>query len=120
MSQYETLKAKIDDLNNSILTGKALEGSDKHYADNVEMQENDAEPFVGKELNRKREEEFFGSITEFRGASVKSVAVGDNVTMVLWHFDYTHKDWGVKKYDQVAIQEWENGLIVRERFIYKP
>lgn len=116
----QDLKTKIEDLNRLILEGKALEGFDQYYADTIEMSENDDEPFVGKALNRKREEEFFSSITEFRGATVKEVTVGDNVTMVLWHFDYTHKDWGVKNYDQVAVQWWENGLIVKERFIYKP
>lgn len=116
----QDLKAKIEDLNQMILEGKALEGFEKYYADTIEMSENDDAPFIGKDLNRQREEEFFNSITEFRGAAVKEVTVGDNVTMVLWHFDYTHKDWGVKTYDQVAVQWWENGLIVKERFIYKP
>ena len=33
-----------------------------------------------------------------------------------WHFDYTHSDWGPVKYDQVAVQRWEDGKIVHERF----
>jgi ketosteroid isomerase-like protein len=112
------LKSKIEDLNQMVLSGKALEAFDKYYADNVVMQENNQEPFVGKAFNRKREEEFFSSITELRGIEVTGVAVGDNVTMVEWFFDYTHKEWGEKKYHQVAVQRWENGQIVSERFYY--
>ena len=44
------------------------------------------------------------------------MTVGDGVTMCEWHFDYTHAEWGDVKYDQIAVQEWENGQIVRERF----
>ena len=69
-------------------------------------------------LERKARREFFGSITEFRGAAVEDVAVGDDVTMVKWNYDYTHKDWGVRNYTQVAVQHWKDGRIVREQFFY--
>jgi len=44
--------------------------------------------------------------------------VGDNVTMVQWKNDYTHKEWGERRYTQVAVQEWKDGKIVREQFLY--
>jgi hypothetical protein len=114
----ESIKKNIEDLNNLVLTGKALEAFDKYYDDNVVMQENSSEPMVGKETNRKREVEFFSSITDFRGASVKSIGFGENTSFVVWEFDYTHKDWGDRKYTQVAVQTWKNGKIVKEQFFY--
>ena len=114
----ESIKRNIEDLNNLVLTGKALEAFDKYYDENVVMQENASEPMVAKEANRKREIEFFSSITDFRGASVKSMGIGENTSFVVWEFDYTHKDWGVRKYTQVAVQTWENGKIVKEQFFY--
>lgn len=113
-----TLRQQIDALNAMILSGKAMEAFEQFYADDVVMQENDQPPTIGKAANRKREEEFFSKITEFRGATVEAVTAGDNVTMVLWHNDYTHADWGKRTYHQVAVQEWKNGKIVRERFYY--
>lgn len=110
------LRARIDDLAAMVLEGRSLEAFDRYYADGCVMQEGSEEPTVGKELNRKREEEFFANITEFRGAELKAVAVGDGVTMCEWHFDYTHREWGSVAYDQVAVQRWEEGLIVSERF----
>ena len=112
------LLEKIKDLNSMILQGKAIEGFDKYYHEDIKMQENENPPFVGKALNRQREIDFFGAITEFRGATPLKVTVGENTTMVEWHFDYTHKDWGVRNYNQVAVQEWKNGQIIREKFYY--
>ncbi|HTJ53031.1 MAG TPA: SnoaL-like domain-containing protein [Cyclobacteriaceae bacterium] len=113
-----TLLEKISDLNDMVLQGKALEAFEKYYHDDVIMQENENLPTVGKEANRKREEEFFASITEFRGAKPIKVTVGEGITMVEWYYDYTHKHWGVKNYTQVSTQEWKDGKIVKEKFYY--
>jgi hypothetical protein len=113
-----TLIEKISTINDMILQGKALEAFETFYHDDVVMQENDNEEFIGKDVNRKREEEFFNSITEFRGAKPLKVTIGENTTMVEWHFDYTHKDWGIKNYTQVAVQDWKDGKIIKEKFYY--
>lgn len=114
----DTLLEKISRINDMILQGEALNAFDEFYHDDVVMQENNEPEVIGKEANRKREEDFFGAITEFRGAQPLKVAVGENTTMVEWHFDYTHKDWGIKNYTQIAIQEWQNGKIIKEKFYY--
>jgi hypothetical protein len=113
-----TLLEKISDLNDLVLQGKALEAFDKYYHENVVMQENENQPTVGKPANRKREEEFFSSITEFRGARPLKVTVGEGISMVEWAYDYTHKDWGVRNYRQVSVQEWKDGQIIHEKFYY--
>jgi len=113
-----TLLEKISDLNNLVLQGMALDAFDKYYHEDVVMQENESNPTIGKTANRKREEDFFSSITEFRNAKALKVTVGEETTMVQWHYDYTHKDWGVRNYIQVSVQEWKNGKIVREQFFY--
>jgi len=112
------LLEKINEMNSMILQGKALEAFDKYYHEDVVMQENENTPVIGKLANRSREEEFFGAITEFRGAQPLKVTVGENTTIVEWHYDYTHKDWGVRNFDQVAVQEWKDGKIIREKFYY--
>jgi ketosteroid isomerase-like protein len=112
------LATKINDLNSLVLEGKALEAFDRYYHENVVMQENNNEPTVGKATNRKREELFFSNIVEFRGAQPLQVTVGDNTTMVLWKYDYTHKERGVRDYTQVSVQTWDDGKIIREQFFY--
>lgn len=114
----QSIKEKVNHLNQLILEGKALEGFDLYYDDEVVMQENEAAPSIGKEANRVREIDFFGSIKEFRGAKALEVAVGENISYVQWHYDYTHKDWGIRKYTQVSVQYWKDGKIVKEQFFY--
>jgi len=112
------LLEKISDLNDMVLQGKAMEAFEKYYHQDVIMQENESDPVVGKDANRDREIEFFGNITEFRGAQPLKVTIGENVTMVEWMYDYTHREWGVKNYTQVSVQEWKDGLIINEKFYY--
>lgn len=112
------LKARVEDLNQMVLDGKMLEAFDKYYADDVVMQEINMDPVSGKDANRKREEKWLSGITEFRGAEVKNVTVGDNVTMVEWFMDYAHKEYGDVKLNQVAVQTWQDGKIVKELFYH--
>lgn len=113
------LLEKIDDLNDLVLQGKALEAFEKYYHDDVIMQENENTPTIGKKANLQREKEFFASITEFGSAKPLKITVGEGISMVQWQYDYTHKDWDVHNYSQVAVQEWKDGKIIKEQFIYR-
>jgi hypothetical protein len=114
-----SLKERIEAMNNMILNGQALQAFEKFYADDVVMQENEDSPTIGKEANRIREIEFFSSITEFRNAEIKNVLVSDNTTVVEWDYDFTHKDYGERKFTQVSVQRWNNqGQIINEKFYY--
>lgn len=114
-----TLKEKIASLNNMVLSGRALEAFETFYHNDVVMQENNQTPTVGKAANRSREEDFFAKADGFfDNAAIKDVAVGDNVTMVRWHYHYHHAEWGTKDYEQVSVQHWKDGLIVKEQFFY--
>jgi hypothetical protein len=112
------LLEKIDDLNDLVLQDKALEAFEKYYHDEVIMQENESTPTIGKGANLQREKEFYASISEFRSARPLKITVGEGVSMVQWQFDYTHKDWGVRNYTQVSVQEWKDGKIIKEQFFY--
>ena len=113
-----TIEQLDAELNEAILKGKGLEAFETYYADDVVMQENDLEPTIGKPANRIREQEFFEAITDFRGAEVLASGSGENVSFSHWYFDFTHRDWGDRKYRQVAVRTWKHGKIVREVFHY--
>ena len=113
-----TIEQSLKDLNELVLAGQLLEAFDKYYHEEVSMQENDAPPTVSKAANRQREIEFLGNITEFRSAEVKALSADDNVSFVIWKYDYTHREWGVRIYTQVSVQYWKDGKIIRERFLY--
>lgn len=115
-----TIRERVDDLNNMILQGQILDAFDKYYAEDVVMQDIGSEPRVGKPACRAFEVSFVENLTAFRGAEIKSIAVNeeDGVAMIEWFFDYTHKEWGDQKYDQVAVQYWKDGQIVKETFYH--
>ena len=112
------LRNNVDQLNQMILEGKILEAFEKFYADDVVMQDNNYPARDGKEVNRQFEEAFVNSLTEFRGAKVVDTIISDDLAVVEWWFDYTHKDFGVRNYTQLAVQRWKNGKIVEEKFYY--
>jgi hypothetical protein len=117
-NDMQSLLEKITDLNNMVLQGKPMEAFETWYHDDVVMQENDQQPTIGKAANRTREEQFFASVIEFRKGIPLHIAAGNNVTTVVWQFDYTHKEWGVRNYTQVSVQQWKDGRIIHEQFFY--
>jgi hypothetical protein len=112
------VEALDKDLNDMILQGKILDAFDKYYAHDCVMQENSAEPFVGFDFNRKREEEFVNSIAEFHGAALVSSAVNGNKSFSEWFMDVTFQGGARYKLEQVAVRTWENGKVKFERFYY--
>lgn len=114
-----TLIEKVGDLNDSIIQGKMLDALDIFYHSDVEIQKNDGTVVCGLPLFRQNVEHFSDEITDWRSAQPLHVAIGEGVTMVEWFLHYTHKTLGERKIMQVAVQEWENGKIIREKFYYK-
>src|SRR4051812_47481773 len=110
------IEAFDKDLNEKILTGKAWEAFEQYYAEDVVMQENSDAPFEGKELNRKREKEFFDSIQEWHGAKLEASAVENDTSFSQWWMDLTFKNGYRYTNTQVAVRQWKDGKIVHERF----
>ncbi|NBP69465.1 MAG: nuclear transport factor 2 family protein [Cytophagia bacterium] len=113
---------KVKDLHqNYVNAGKLLEGFDQYYADSVVMQELGEEPRIGKEVNRIHETHFLQSIKEVHGAAVVSFAEDSETykTMVESWIDLTFTNGFRMNMQQVAVQTWENGLIIHEIFYHK-
>jgi hypothetical protein len=112
------LENSVKDLISHIQHGKFMEAFEKYYDDNVVMQENEQEPTIGKISNRLREQEFFSNTTGFENSKVESIATGNDVAILVWHYNYNHREWGQKNYKQVSVQHWKDGKIVKEQFFY--
>lgn len=106
------------ELNQMVLNGQAMEAFEKFYSEDVVMQENSNEPVVGKDANRKREEEFFASLEEFHGAGVLASASAGDRSFSEWWMDVTIRGAGRVKMEQVTVRSWKDGLVVSERFYY--
>lgn len=106
---------------NYVAAGKMLEGFEKYYAADVVMQELGEEPRVGKIANRIHEINFLQSIKEVHGAGILSIAEDEQngKTMVEGWMDVTFANDFRINMQQVAVQTWENGLIINEIFYHK-
>lgn len=114
----QAIEEALGELNSLVLEGKLMEAFEKYYHDEVSMQENNFPPTVSKSANRERELDFLANVTEFRNCEVRGLAAGNDISFVIWHYDYTHKEWGEKNYTQVSVQYWQDGKIIKEQFIY--
>lgn len=100
------------------LAGKAMEAFGELYPEDVVMQENSEAPRVGKDANRKAEQDFFASVAEFHGAKILSTAVAGDVSFCEIPMDFTLKNGYRASMSQVAVRRWKDGKVVSERFYY--
>ena len=116
MNYYDKAKNIYD----MLAQGKMLEAFEKYYHKDVVMVEANGEARKGKEVNRKFETEFLGSVKEFHGSGVNSITSNekDGVTAVESWMDVTFKDGKRVKMEQVAVQRWQGEQIIKERFYY--
>lgn len=110
---------KITDVYNHVANGTAMEAFEKYYAEDVVMILEDGTEVEGKDANRDRENEFFGSVESFNGMGVDAITSNEEEgkTAVESWMDVTFKGTdGPTKIQQVATQVWKDGKIVKERF----
>jgi ketosteroid isomerase-like protein len=116
MSNIAELDKKLND---AILGGKAMEAFEELYDDDIVMQENSDPEFRGKDLNRKREIEFFSTVEAWHGGTVLAAASAGDVSFSEWTMDVTLKGAGRVTMAQVAVRRWKDGKVVHERFYHK-
>jgi ketosteroid isomerase-like protein len=105
-------------LNQMILTGRAMEAFEQLYADDVVMQENSEAPRVGKDVNRKAEEEFFAGVAEWHDGKLVASAINGDTSFSEWYMEISFKNGMRVKSSQVAVRKWQNGKVAHERFFY--
>lgn len=106
------------ELNQQILAGKALDAFEQFYADDIVMQENSDAPRVGKDVNRKAEQDFFATVEQVHGFNLLGSAVNGDTAYSEWEYDLTFKGGARVKLNQVAARRWKNGKVSHERFYY--
>ena len=110
---------RATDLYNQVGQGQLMQAFETYYAENVVMEEPKGTR-EGKDACRVSEEEFLGSVEAFHGMEIKAMAEDSAKGKVLIEvsMDLTFKGGSRMSMEQVAMQKWENGQIVHERFYY--
>jgi len=110
---------RATDLYNQVGQGQLMQAFDTYYAENVVMEEPKGAR-EGKVACRVWEEEFLASVEAFHGMEIKAMAEDSSKDKVLIEvsMDLTFKGGSRMTMEQVAMQKWESGQIVHERFYY--
>jgi ketosteroid isomerase-like protein len=112
-----SIKPQVLGLIELVENGQMLEAMTRYYGENIAMQENTSPPTVGFAENYARESAFYGSLRALKFTLV-SVLVEGNRAVINWVFDYTTADGQQYRMDEIAVQTWENGKVVHERYVY--
>jgi len=110
---------KISDVYDHIAQGTAMDAFEEYYDEDVVMVLEDGTEVEGKDTNREREHEFFDSVEEFHGLDVSGITSNEDegITTVESTMTVTFKGAdGPMDIEQVAVQNWDDDQIVRERF----
>ncbi|MEL6257941.1 MAG: ester cyclase [Pseudomonadota bacterium] len=107
--------ARLDQLLNMLAQGQFVEGMEEFFADDVQIQEMDAEPKVGKQFCIEAEKKLLETVTEFGGYRVHSKAASGDKTFYEATMEFKTSDQHVVL-NQCVVTTWKDGKIVFERY----
>jgi hypothetical protein len=112
-----TLTDSVNALNEMVRQKKLVEGVRRFYADDTAMIESSSESTNGRDANVNREQAFESGLTRW-DATLRSSVVDEKQGLAFnrWRIEFDHKEFGSGILDQIAVQEWRDGRIVRESF----
>ena len=114
-------KEDVQDLQNKVFAGQLMEAFEHYYAEDVVMEDVGQPPRVGKVASRKHEENFLANIETWHGGGINHIAFDEShkVAMIESWMELTFKGQDAPvKMSQVAVQEWSEGKVVKERFYH--
>ena len=117
MSTKET-KKRVLALIEMVTAGKVIEPMYEFYDELVSVQENNHPPIVGLEANVERQKKLESGIKEPALMKAAKVIVEKNQAVIEWHMDYTMQQGKTFHIEELALQTWQNGKIISERYFY--
>ncbi len=111
---------RLQDLYDRMSQGQMNEAFEDYYAENVQVVEANGEVREGKAAQRAALEQWQGMIKEMHGIGNGQPMSNEEagVTSIESWFDATFQDGNRVKMEEVAVQKWQEGKIVHERFYY--
>ena len=109
---------RINELLDYIRNGRIMDAMKAFYADEVVMEEPAYGKTEGLAANLDREQKFVDSVKAFKNFEAPTVAVGEDVSVYENIMDWMDVEDNDIHVEQVAVQKWQGGKIVYERFYY--
>jgi hypothetical protein len=96
---------------------KAIE---KFYIADASMQENQAEPRVGRDLLVANEKNTLQKIKSLVSKCIRPYFVNGDQIVIQWYFRFEWKNGSVSEIEEITRQNWKGELIQSEQFFYDP
>jgi len=112
-------RARLDKFIAVVESGDHAGAIERYYTEDATMQENVAPPRAGRDALVAHERAALARMSDVYSKCVSSIVEGDRVA-IHWNFVLTEKSGLVRRFDEIAFQEWRGELIFRERFFYDP
>lgn len=114
------LKDLVQALNFLILNGETIRGMEIYYGDNVEMQDNDEAPRVGKANCLEVEKNNLSKLKEVHTKLINQAVDSDKgIVFSEWENTYVYKDGRKFILHTVSVQTWQNDVVIKEKYYYK-
>jgi ketosteroid isomerase-like protein len=110
------LKEQLTQLEALVTKGAILDAVDQFFHDDIVTTDPNAKEMHGKAAKRKFLEGFLNGIAKVNGITLLANAVGDNVTMSEYIFDFDMKDGSKILWNEVIRRQWKDGKIVNEKY----
>src|SRR5262245_56776926 len=109
----------VDEFSAVVESGDHAGAIERYYTEDASMQENAAPPRIGRDRLVAHEKAVLSRMSRVESKCVASIVEGNNVALH-WNFVMTDKSGKVRRFDEIALQEWHGERIFRERFFYDP
>ena len=96
---------------------KAIE---KFYTSDASMQENQAEPRVGRDLLVANEKNTLQKVKSLVSKCIRPYFVNGDQVVIQWYFRFEWKNGSISEIEEITRQSWEGELIQSEKFFYDP
>ncbi|MNQ27129.1 hypothetical protein D3C85_403810 [compost metagenome] len=94
---------------------KAIE---KFYTTNASMQENQAEPRLGRDNLVANEKNTLLKVKSLISKCIRPYFINGDQVVIQWYFRFEWKNGTVSEIEEMAWQNWQGELIQSEKFFY--
>jgi ketosteroid isomerase-like protein len=116
MPSIETLNRFIA----KVASNAHVEAIEMFYTPDASMQENNAEPRVGRARLAAHEREVLARMASVKSTCIHPVFVEGDRVVIRWLFEFVRKDGTALCIDELAYQRWRGEQIAEEKFYYDP
>lgn len=103
-----------------VVSGDHVGAIEDFYTEDASMQENGHAPRVSRARLVEHEKKALARVAEMRTLPVDHFGIDGDTVFIHWIFEMVAKDGGIRRLDEIAMQQWRGDRIFQERFYYDP